>query len=646
MLNYNYYLKKNKKFIFDLKNIDIKYFNSQLLMDFKKYEIGINPFSDKFINLVFKTIKKVIKKINNINIKKDFIKYINEVKIINDLYKGFYNSIINQKIEKIIKYGSLFNYLQFISYSKIDFIELNNEVRNNLKNHFLYNKKLEKKDFNRTDNEEIISITESNILKYYIHKKYYNKFPDKFYYKNFNRFISSFFNFYMPIAISSIRILDNILQTWKLNCLKINDGKSFELINIDKLKEFKAVTIMYLVQANEISKEGYFFQNVKAETTFGNFIHSSEYDSYLDLINIFFDKKLNIPLLKINLDIWLRFITLIILKAEENLILDKNAKNFIFIQDEKIWIEYFTQNGINYSDAKIMIDAMTFNEKSEDFYDAPFIKCDRGLAILPAIACYIKPSRTILTIITRNSASLEKKGDNFEKYIYKLLDDLNLQYISIKIKQNKEEYQCDLVFIHKSEIYICELKNIFTPHSYKKYLQNIETRDKNIKQINRLYDFYINNDYIEKEFKNKYNNKSKYNNKLNPIKMIIYSFIIEKNFYEDNVLITDIINFRDYFFNKNVDSSRNISIKDYLLNNYRYNYLIGEYIVKTDFVEIPYNLKRKKIKMQFLIDNYINEILNRQSLDNSGIFEAIESYAHAWFYLYKDNFLRSNIFLK
>ena len=578
-MNYKDYDNKKVIFIEDLKKIKI---NNETILEFKKNRIGLNLYEDNYINEVINALK--LRSLNNLILQQ----YIREIEVINTLYNEYYNSNINKEIIKFIDKKTILG-IAFL----INEIAYNNNRR-------ISDKKVKKSIIDIIDiynSAENIYINGSNIIKYYNHIKNID-FNRKVKIKRIR--IKKNIENNIVLSAQLLSIFDIIVGMWQIDCLKIlckNKDIYLKLKNIEKFKQSYIRENIYTLQ-QEINEEySLNFKKLTSGTKYGNFIIKQECSSYIDLINMFYNKKLDDKLLNIEYSTWLRFLSLLIEKANY-ISNDKFLITKIYVKNMKNWIKWFEKNGIDRKEAELMINELIFYDKSIDYFDSPFFKVNKGLAIIPEIVKLIKPSRTIESIMTRTN-SKDNKGNNFEKYVCSILKYNKFQFVTLKERVNKEEFQCDVVFIRNNEIFFCELKNENFPRSYKKYIASLENIEKYKSQIYRIYEHFKKNKLVGYKFREKYGENSEYNENLKPIKMIIMSNIIEKKYHVEKMIITDVYNLRMILNRIKQDES----LFSTLTKNDRFHLFTDDDEIIRGDISLQYGDKFNVIHGEFIKDN-------------------------------------------
>ncbi|EOJ8445640.1 hypothetical protein ACOQZI_001117 [Escherichia coli] len=186
---------------------------------------------------------------------------------------------------------------------------------------------------------------------------------------------------------------------------------------------------------------------------------------------------------------------------------------WLIIKSRESWLSFFQRKGIAADAAKKLIDYFTFNSKSHDLNDCPFIPCMDGLCLMPALIANSSVTRSLMSLFGSKKISQASKGRFHEQQFIKQVRDAGIKASPIDAHAN---YQCDCVILLDDCLIFTELKSNGQPIYYGKYYQQVCNivgdssliHDHNNKfmrsyfqQINRISEYYLNHlDVIIKEF--------------------------------------------------------------------------------------------------------------------------------------------------
>ncbi|BDI53683.1 hypothetical protein EsCd1KSP079_05114 [Escherichia sp. KS167_9B] len=186
---------------------------------------------------------------------------------------------------------------------------------------------------------------------------------------------------------------------------------------------------------------------------------------------------------------------------------------WLIIKSRESWLSFFQRKGIAADAAKKLIDYFTFNSKSHDLNDCPFIPCMDGLCLMPALIANSSVTRSLMSLFGSKKISQASKGRFHEQQFIKQVRDAGIKASPIDAHAN---YQYDCVILLDDCLIFTELKSNGQPIYYGKYYQQVCNivgdssliHDHNnkfmrsyIQQINRISEHYLNHlDVIIKEF--------------------------------------------------------------------------------------------------------------------------------------------------
>lgn len=463
-------------------------------------------------------------------------KFDNEVKEINYLYKQF-NKVSMLPIEERIPDEfhvtayliALENYLRYLSF--------------NLRS------------------EEIVNILENtiqstgDILKYLI---YYKKLPI-----NSNKIKKEYMDEASKHFESAANhlVLNKILETWSYFNVEIssNFNKNFSL-NIDddycKAKNISHMTFLDKRQSKITSKTLQSIYNnakfnEKAVLAPENFYSLNELIAAEFLYEYFSTKNLNYKINDIPLKIYLRAYAVIesacveFLNKKSNLF-EMDLKSFCLILSKSKWKKKFQNAGIPIEYLNKIIDFLTFNNKSSDLFDTPFIEVEDKFLVVPTIGVSIDSGRsTLLNAVTREF-NISFKGETFERKIVSTLNDVGvkcekLEKIDKRDKKN-EAYECDAIFILDETLFFVEIKNWPIPTTYREYAIYIDEINKTYLQLLRISNYFTSEQNL-KEIIDKFSVSEPLN-----IKRVILTNVPNGGAFNfKDTIITDDIEFIGYF---------------------------------------------------------------------------------------------------
>ncbi|MDD4354040.1 MAG: hypothetical protein PHN56_06315, partial [Candidatus Nanoarchaeia archaeon] len=197
-----------------------------------------------------------------------------------------------------------------------------------------------------------------------------------------------------------------------------------------------------------------------------------------------------------------------------------NISDILFIKSKKWWIKKFIKGGIDKESAIKLFAKMVYEKNSTDNYDFPFIKINNKIATIPFFAGNMNVGYVLENRLSLKDVNFFEKGAQLEKHLLKFLDMYKIKKCHMHNKENNEEYECDVAFIIKDTLFLCECKSRLQPDEYRNYIYE-KNKQEDINQIKRITNFYsANKEFVVQNFK-----KEGYKISLEEIKKI-KSFVI------------------------------------------------------------------------------------------------------------------------
>lgn len=221
-------------------------------------------------------------------------------------------------------------------------------------------------------------------------------------------------------------------------------------------------------------------------------------------------ENMNISILGIELNKWIDSIHFFQYEAihfsekrKENNIL--SVQNLCIAKTEVEWKKKL----INYSkkiseeEAKVIINKLTFCNQSKDLIDAPLVKFQDKLVLLPALTQEIRPLSAILSMFSRENDKKKNietdfsfKGQVFEERIKNLLSGSNgivAKRLHVKLDNIDFEREIDVAFVLDRHLFLIECKSFNQPYTVREHAKtNKKIRDA-IGQLNKNADYFEEN---------------------------------------------------------------------------------------------------------------------------------------------------------
>ena len=281
--------------------------------------------------------------------------------------------------------------------------------------------------------------------------------------------------------------------------------------------------------------------------------------------NFFMTDDLSILMGKnFTIDEWIK---IFIIFVKVNLTYWQNNRYTLMVKTLNEWIELFKNHGFREEKSRKIIEELTFKSEDKDIREHPIIKYGNLYITIPSFVATIDIHEVLIHIFNANNYQLNFKGSYFESKVRKEFEEIGIKKCSCKIGQK----ECDMSFIFDDCLFICELKNEFQPLSYLEWYRFYKKMDEHILQLNKIYDFYVQNlGYILKKLdkSNKWKPKKVY-------KVLLYSNYLGETIVKDNLIISNYRNITNFFEKTElcVDIRRDKKIyvlKGYNLKKYPY----------------------------------------------------------------------------
>lgn len=170
-----------------------------------------------------------------------------------------------------------------------------------------------------------------------------------------------------------------------------------------------------------------------------------------------------------------------------------NLANICVCKTNYEWKKFFRQNGYSEEETEIIIQFFTFDNKSLDLVDCPFIKIDDKLVIIPSLTVNADSSRALSSNFLNRNINLDFKGKGFENRSKEVLDLNNIINDSVYKKTDSTEYECDLAFVVDGDLFFVECKAHVQPYTVRQHTNHLFKLYQETNQINRIADFFTSN---------------------------------------------------------------------------------------------------------------------------------------------------------
>ncbi|ECL7885632.1 hypothetical protein FTY36_22025, partial [Salmonella enterica] len=220
---------------------------------------------------------------------------------------------------------------------------------------------------------------------------------------------------------------------------------------------------------------------------------------------------------------------------------------WLIIKSRENWLSFFKRKGMAEDVAKKVIGYFTFNSKSHDLNDCPFIPCVDGLCLMPALIAHSSATRSLMSLFGSKKISQAGKGRFHEQQFLRQVRAAGIKASPIETHAN---FQCDCVMLIDDHLIFTELKSNGQPIYYGKYYQqlcniigdssliydgNNKLLRSYIEQIDRISTHYLNHlDIIINEFNLPVDWQPK-----GVHKIIVTTTMLGGKYHSDNVFVVD-----------------------------------------------------------------------------------------------------------
>lgn len=181
-------------------------------------------------------------------------------------------------------------------------------------------------------------------------------------------------------------------------------------------------------------------------------------------------------------------------KISTRKIVKNNLENWGIILEKETIFKLFFEGGINDRKINFLIEQLTY-KKNVDVLDAPLIETNRGYLLLPNLLVKIDVAKLVLSLIEE----IGTRGSLFENEIRKRFTDKGFKCSNLFLK-DVEEYQCDLVVLIADDLYICECKAWNECKNLMGYNDMLQKMNDAKEQLDRIADKYMENiDYVNEK---------------------------------------------------------------------------------------------------------------------------------------------------
>lgn len=188
-----------------------------------------------------------------------------------------------------------------------------------------------------------------------------------------------------------------------------------------------------------------------------------------------------------------------------------------------------------------VLEAFTFDEKSNDLFSSFLIEQGEDYLILSSIIKVTEPLKSMMSLFTKHTyGDISKKGISFENYVRNILYDINSKSCiesNLQTHHDGESYELDILFYLNSTLFVFECKTQFQHEDVRGYYRNVLENEYYLSKFRRNLEYFTK----EKSGQDSLNNRFRKNTpdfdvknvKVVPIFVsnISYPFVKQGNIY-------------------------------------------------------------------------------------------------------------------
>lgn len=193
-------------------------------------------------------------------------------------------------------------------------------------------------------------------------------------------------------------------------------------------------------------------------------------------------------------------------KRKENIIF--SVRNLCIVRTEFEWKKRLVNFSRNLSDeeAKIIINKLIFCRRSKDLIDAPLIKIQDKLILLPTLTREIRPLSAILSMFSREEdkgVDFSFKGKVFEdriKHLLKASNNITSQRLHVRLDEIDFEREIDVAFVLDNQLFLIECKSFNQPYTVREHSKTNKKIKDAVDQLNKNANYFEENlDIVKKQ---------------------------------------------------------------------------------------------------------------------------------------------------
>lgn len=282
-------------------------------------------------------------------------------------------------------------------------------------------------------------------------------------------------------------------------------------------------------------------------------------------------------------------------------------KNEIIRISKQQLIELLQMKKFDESTISVVLEAFTFDEKSNDLFSSFLIEEGEDYLILSSIIKVTEPLKSMMSLFTKyTQGGISKKGISFENYVGSILHGTDSQaYIerNLLTHHNGESYELDILLYLNSTLFVFECKTQFQHEDVRGYYRNLLENEYYLSKFKRNLKYFTKEksgqESLNKKFRTKIPGFDVNCMKVVPIFVSNISYPFVK---QDNIYVLDVVRLYNYFKKQSplIHYIDNINKRYYCINQLPLKLFAGN-ITDSNFVYYLEHCKEYEIDIKKLI---------------------------------------------
>ncbi|UUE91519.1 hypothetical protein [Bacillus cereus] len=304
-------------------------------------------------------------------------------------------------------------------------------------------------------------------------------------------------------------ILSNIMEAWKYSEIKVTPSPQKKKVLLEPIDKWLQLNNLVSNERFVNLRNGWMMGRVSDVFQGNQSVDISNYNvmkeineeqeelSYRFAELYFGSFELSEKIKGIQLKKWLQAYILLIQEAKlylkrrnKSKIQNLNLRKICLCKKPEEWVRFFERQNFSKEEANTILKMLTFNKKSQDLIDCPFIKIEDYLVIIPSITAHADAARGLASNFTNQGINLNFKGYGFEKRINIDLSLAGVVPKNLHKKTSETEYECDIAFVLDNELFFVECKSQMQPYTTRQHCILLNNLTGYANQLNRIADYF------------------------------------------------------------------------------------------------------------------------------------------------------------